>query len=518
MNDTARAETLFYGGTMYTMCEPRPRIEALAVAKGKIIAVGPLDEVEGVCTSATRRVHLGGRTLLPGFNDAHVHIWKVGQLRTTLLDLRGLTSLDDLYRRVSERLAKLGEGEWLCGRGWNEVALGGQPSKEVLSQLAPRNPVVLTRTCAHIHVVNTQALELAKITPDTHVSGSEINFDKGLLAETAYGLLSSVMPKATLQDYRRWIKAGCAYLKTLGITSATDPAVDPPLYEAYVSLEKDNDLDIRVNLLHLLHTDSSSELFLLPPKCDTPYLRCDSVKLFADGGLSGATAALSVPYENVSPKSCGILRYDDEELFELVFRAHEQRRRVGIHAIGDRAIDQVLEICGRLVQQHRFLHRHRIEHFGLPSFEHVWRARQLELSVVTQPIFLRELRQNFERYLPSSFYERCYPLASLEEQHVKLAFSSDGPVVSDLAPLSGIQAAVSEPITPHQGISVATAFHAYTVGGAVAQGDEANRGTLAVGTWADFVELDQDPFCCERSAIDQLQVTNTYVAGLTVTA
>ena len=201
-------------------------LEALFVRDGKIAAVGKLSDVEALATPDTRRVNLEGRTLLPGFNDAHVHIWKVGQLRTTLLDLRGVGSLAEVYAKVAERARALKPGEWLWGRGWNEALLAekAMPDKAALDKLAPHNPVLLTRTCAHIHAVNSQALQLSGITPETHVPGGEINYDQGLLYETAYGLAFRAMGEPTQAQYEFWAKAGCEYLRSLGVTSATDPA------------------------------------------------------------------------------------------------------------------------------------------------------------------------------------------------------------------------------------------------------------------------------------------------------
>lgn len=161
-----QAETLIYGGPILnpTLGGLEP-IQALLVQGGKITAAGKLSDVENLTTPSTRRLHLEGRTLLPGFNDAHVHIWKVGQLRTTLLDLRGAKSLAEVYARVEERAKTLKPGEWLWGRGWNEALLAekAMPAKAVLDRVSPRNPVLLTRTCAHIHAVNSQAMQLSTV-------------------------------------------------------------------------------------------------------------------------------------------------------------------------------------------------------------------------------------------------------------------------------------------------------------------------------------------------------------------
>ena len=504
-----KTSAIVYGGKIFSLY-PTPHalhpLEALYIADGKIVATGKRSDIENLATAETKRINLEGLTLLPGFNDAHVHVWKVGQLRTTMLDVRGVESLDGFYQAVSERIKALQPEQWLWGRGWNEAKLGGWPTKAALDQIAPRNPVLITRTCAHIHAVNSLALEAASITPQTQVPGGEIDFDKGILYETAYGLVFKAMPAPTQADYQRWVLAGLEYLRSLGITSATDPAVDPPLYAAYKALDAAGKLPIRVNLLYIRRPDGGSETYPLPQKHQSNFLRCDSVKFFGDGGLSGATAALSVNYKNTEgPQgvrtahtgdagnlSQGVLRFETEELYQLALEAHVNGFRIGTHAIGDRTLDQVLGIYQRLYQEHPSQIRHRIEHFGLPSDEHLRLAKAMNIMVVPQPVFLHELRGNFLKYLPDQLVCRCYNLKAMFDAGLTVAFSSDGPVVSKVPPLIGIQAAINEPMCEGNGVTLEQALWAYTMGGALAGGDEDNRGSLEAGKWTDFVILDGD--------------------------
>lgn len=485
------------------------RLEALFIQNGKIIATGKLSDIENLALPDTKRLNLEGRTLLPGFNDAHVHIWKVGQLRTSMLDLRGITSLAEVYAKVEERAKTLKPGEWLWGRGWNEALLAekAMPDKAALDKLSPHNPVLLTRTCAHIHAVNSQALQLAGITPQTHVPGGEINYDQGILYETAYGLAFKAMGEPTQAQYEAWAKAGCEYLRSLGITSATDPAVDPPLYAAYKALEQRGELPIRVNCLYIRRPDGGSQTYPLPEKYLSDKLRCNSVKFFGDGGLSGATAAISQPYKTLEPPQHGILRFEDQDLFELALEAHRAGFRIGTHAIGDRAMDQILRVYERLYQDSSGP-RHRIEHFGLAGPEHLQKAHDLGIIAVPQPVFIRELRANYERYVPDDWFGRCFNLRAMFDAGLTVAFSSDGPVVRQVEPLKGLQAALKEPLVAGNQVSLEQALWAYTLGGAVAQGDEGNRGSLEAGKWTDFVMLEgdlQDPY--------SLSVHGTTVGG-----
>jgi predicted amidohydrolase YtcJ len=453
---------------------------SLAVKDGRVVA---LDDAS---VSALNVIDAGGAGVFPGWNDAHVHVWKVGHLRTTMLDLRDSSTLEGVYALVRERASSLAPGQWLLGRGWNEAKLGGSPTRQALDAMSPHNPVVLTRTCAHIHAVSSKALELAGVDETTSPPpGGQLDIQRGLLFETAHGLVTRAMPAFTVQDFELFVKAGLAWLAGHGITSCTDPAVDPVLLEAYRNLEARGELPIRVNVLFIRRPDGGTETYALPKKFNSDFLRVDSVKFFADGGLSGATAAVSVPYRNTDFPSHGVLRFETEELFELALEAHNAGFRIGTHAIGDRALDQVLEVFERLSTVGTAL-RHRIEHFGLANAQHRAKARALGVIVVPQPIFLHELSQNFARYLPDQLAPDCYNLRAMLDSGLTTAFSSDAPVVREVNPLLGIHAAIHEPFRPGNAVTLDESIEAFTHTGAVAQGDEHNRGGLEVGMWADF--------------------------------
>ena len=451
---------------------------SLAVRNGKIVAL------DNENLQARARLDLAGKSIFPGWNDAHVHVWKVGHLRTTMLDLRQATTLEQVYALVQSRAATLQAGQWLLGRGWNEAKLGGSPDKAVLDKVAPHNPVVLTRTCAHIHATNSEALTLAGIDENTVAPhGGQINLEQGILFETAHGLVLRAMPAFSVADYKMFIQAGLEWLLLHGITSCTDPAVDPVLLQAYRELERDDELPIRVNVLFIRRPDGGAETYPLPEKFNSSFLRVDSVKFFADGGLSGATAAVSLPYRNTDSPSHGVLRFETEELYSLALEAHVAGFRIGTHAIGDRALDQILAVYERLPPNEI---RHRIEHFGLANATHRQKAKQLGVMVVPQPIFLHELADNFARYIPEEFKPDCYNLHAMLESGLTTAFSSDAPVVREVNPLVGIHAAVNEPFTKGNEVSFEQSIHAFTHAGAVASGDADNRGVLQIGYFADF--------------------------------
>ncbi len=510
------ADLIFENGVLLTQEPARPVAEALAVAGGRIVALGSREDLASLSRPGSRRIDLAGRTLIPGFNDAHAHVWKIGQLATGMLDLRGVESLAALQARLRQAAAPLPAGAWLLGRGYNEAEMreGRQPNRWDLDAAIADRPVYLTRTCGHIVAVNSRALTLAGVGPATdpppggvierNVGGEPT----GLLHETAVGLLSPYLPQPTAEEYAAMVRAASRHQLERGITSAADCGVLPDLLAAYLEMDERGELLHRLNVMPLRRRDGSTTNLPLPQRQVSEKLRVDTVKLFADGGMSGATAAISEPYRHSGGQ--GLLRFEAAELRELVEEAERAGWQVAVHAIGDRALDQVLSAF----ESQNGRRRRRIEHFGLPDAALLSRAARLEIRVVPQPVFLHSLGRNFRQYLPESFLARTYPLRSMLEAGLAVALSSDAPVVSDDNPLLGIRAAIRrEGIAPEQAVSAAEALYAYTMGGADASGDQGNRGSLALGKWADLVVLSDNPLVVEPEALTEIRVDMTFVGG-----
>jgi predicted amidohydrolase YtcJ len=516
------ADTIFHNGVLWTGVGGSSGATALAVSGGRIVAVGTGDDVLALRGHETQLVDLAGQTLLPGFVDAHAHIWKIGHLLTTLLDVRGASSLDDLAVRVREQASRLPPGAWLQGRGYNEARFpdGRPPTRLELDTVVADRPVVLMRTCAHIVACNSVALERAGITRDTATPpGGEIDRGPdgeptGVLRETAMGLVLRHVPPPSAADYQAMITAALRHQVSLGITSTNDAGVAPALLDTYHRMDRDGRLPIRINVMALRLVDGVGPV-PLPAHCHrSDRLRIDTVKFFADGGLSGATAALSVPYRHAYTR--GVLRFEYEELLALAREAHQSGWRIAIHAIGDVAIDQVLrvyEACGRGPQ------RHRIEHCGLPGADHLARAARLGVIAVPQSVFVHALGRNFRQYLPAALLARAYPIRSMLNAGVTVALSSDAPVVENDSPLRGIQAALlrrdedGHEIAMGEAISLDEALDAYTRGGAIASGDDGERGRLREGMLADLAVVSGNLRETPPEEITSLKVTQTWVSG-----
>jgi predicted amidohydrolase YtcJ len=514
-------------GVLRTQDPARPQAEALAVSSGRIVAVGSRTDIESLARAGTKRIDLEGGTLLPGFYDSHVHVWKVGQLQTHILDLRRVSGLEELLSLVRERDRSLPEGAWLLGRGYNEATMkeGVQPTRADLDRAARHRPIALTRTCGHMMVVNSRALALAGVTsatpspPGGHMARDDSGAATGLLQETAMGLVKRVLPEPTVEDYEEMVVAAGRSQLAKGITAASEAGAYADLVEAYRRLDREHRLPIRIHVMAMRLADESVEPLPLPTPFVSDSLRVDSVKLFADGGLSGGTAALREPYRSRNGSERGILRADAAELFEHALAAQQSGLRVCTHAIGDVAIEAVLDAYERLETVSNPRRGHRIEHFGLPDSAQIARAARLGVIVASQTVFLHALGTNFRRRLSEGYLERTYPVRSMLRAGLVVALGSDAPVVPDDNPLLGVQVAVTredadgKPIAPQETIAIEQALYCYTMGGALASGDARDRGSLSAGKWADMVHLDRDPMTTPVESLTEIRVLRTFVAG-----
>lgn len=516
-------DVLLINGNILTMDAGRTAT-AVAFHQGRITRIGDSATLRRDAPSNTTIVDLAGRTAVPAFTDAHAHVWKIGHLLTTMLDLRQTSSLDALANRIRIRDRQMLPGQWLLGRGFNEAAMTEKrkPTRRDLDRAAPDRPVALTRTCGHIYAVNSTALKVAGITSTTPApAGGVIEHDalgepNGLLHETAMGLINRVVPPPAASDYEQMILAALQHQLSLGITASADCGVIPELLDVYRDMDARGALPARVSVMPLRRVDGRKDPVPLPEQHVSDMLRVDTVKFLADGGLSGGTAALSIPYRHDGTK--GTLRFEPEDLRALCQESHDRGWRIATHAIGDVAIDLVLSVYESLGPHPKGL-AHRIEHFGLPDSLQLHRAAKLGVISVPQSIFIHSLGANFLAVTPDALLPRIYPIRSMLDAGLTVALSSDAPVVEDDNPLLGMYAAITRRtkegsvICPEQGITAEEALYGYTMGGAIASGDAATRGSITPGKWADVAVLSADPLAAETEALPQIRVDMTFLAG-----
>lgn len=547
--------TLFFNGRFYSHTAGFSEPEALLVRDGLIIARGSraeLEEQAAVSISGASSVHssqvpvgtrnaraslvcidVRGQYVLPGFNDAHIHVWKVGNLQTFLLDVRGVSSLDELGQRLATAAAKLPDTTtWILARGFNEAIWDRPelPTSRDLDQYVWGQPVHLMRTCAHIVVLNSAAVAACGLTASTPVPvGGEIRQDQGgvlsgIITESALGLVAAHIPAYTPEQYEAMILAAEELLFSKGITSATDPAVHPELLQVYHKLNQEGRLRLRVNAIPILLPDGGLEPVSLPPLFDSARLKVQTAKLFADGGLSSQTAAIKRPYlsSKDAPLNFGVLRIPASTLQKLVFLAREQGYSMAIHAIGDLAIEQVLTVYEQADWQFKNTRPNRIEHLELPHTRDLDRMEKLGIIAVMQPIFLRELGLNFRQTLDSSYLELLLPVKTLLRRGIVTAFSTDAPVVADLNPFQNIATAMTRAdlsgqiFSPHEAVTAREAISAYTLGAAQGEYSSALKGSIVPGMYADLIFLDENPLAVIPEKLTKIHVTATYLGGVCV--
>ncbi len=332
-----RPDLILTGGKIHTMDPSQPYATALAIAGDRILAISDDASIAALAGPATRRIALEGRTVMPGFNDAHIHLWKEGMLLTQVNARPAIApSIEDIMDAYAARAARTPADQWIEGRGYDETRLAEHrhPTRHDLDRAAPAHPVVLGRTCGHIIVANSRALELAGITGATpDPAGGEIDRDEhgeptGVLRETAMALVRSVQPPPTEDELAAALIGGGRKCLALGITAIGEPGVDPRTVAVYRRLDEQGRLPLRCDVMAMTILPNGTRA--APP---TPWYgrlaRCDTVKLFSDGGLSSGTAALSIPYRN--RHDCGLPRFPAEQLAAEVRLIYDAGLSVAVH-------------------------------------------------------------------------------------------------------------------------------------------------------------------------------------------
>jgi len=524
-----QADLVLYNGRIYTMDRTSPHAQAVAIAGNRIAAVGDDDQIKSLLAPGGEAIDLGGRTVIPGLTDCHIHFVEYA-LRLGRIDLSGIASRAEALRRVAERARTARPGEWLLGGGWDRN-LWDDPSfpvKEDLDFVAPHNPVALDSKDGHSLWVSSLALERAGITAETFSpSGGEIERQPGtgeptgILKEKAASLVEGVIEKPSLKHIESALKVAMGNAQQAGLTGIHD-CENELAFAAFQELLKQGELGLRV-LMHIPAKNLDDAIALgLRTGFGNEQLRVGGVKVFADGALGSRTAAMLAPYQD-EPLNSGIVVTSREELRELVSKASRAGLSVAIHAIGDRANRDVLDVLeeSRQSGEGRGL-RHRIEHVQLLHPADIPRLAKLGLIASMQPIHATSDMDMVERHWGEERARGAYAWRSLLEAGTVLAFGSDCPVET-LDPLAGIHAAVTrrradgspgpEGWHPGERITVEDAVRAYTLGAACASGEEREKGSIAPGKLADLVVLSQDIFAVPPMAILETGVEATILDG-----
>ncbi len=501
---------LIVRGRILTMEPDRPTAKAMAVGGGRILAVGTEAQADRWRGRRTKVWTLrAGQTVVPGFIDAHAHLG-LDAWRRTWVDLGGSASLEEALERLRARLGSARQGEWIVARGWDESAwpVKRYLTRHDLDRVSVSHAILANRVDGHLCSVNSAALR--RINFGGEDAGVERGPDRaptGVLKEDSAEAAREAIPRPPDAEWARFLEAAIADANALGITSVHD-CVEPQEIRAYQALHRQNRLRVRAYLLPYDPQLDALAASGLRTGFGDPWLRLGAIKAFADGSLGARTAALFDPYDD-DPRATGELVHSPKELAALIGRAHGAGFQVAVHAIGDRAIDVVVEAYERVLDREpREDHRHRIEHCGLPTEDALARIEELGVTASMQPNFVARWSHPgglYERRLGRERVAGIHPFATIGKRGIPLAFGSDG---MPYGPLFGIAGAVRAPFEA-QTLTPLDALRAYTIGAARAGFAEADVGSLAVGKLADFVVLSGNPL---RPPAD-LAVDATAVGG-----
>ena len=511
--------------------------EALAIAEGKVLATGTEVEVRATASAETKVIDLGGRLAIPGINDAHTHFTAIG-LGLRDIDARPgvVNSIAEIYERIAEKAATLPPGSWIVARGYDPTKTPEMhdPTREGLDRAAPDHPVFVARTCGHVAAVNSQALKLAGLdenTPDADdgvIGRDAAGRLSGFLAENARAPVFRVMPRPDLQTYLEAIEAAGAILLENGITSTMDAAVGISQgwmeIEAYRTANAAGKLPVRITAC-LIGDKSVSVLDQaiaegLTTGAGDDMFRIGGVKFFTDGSGSSGTAAMSVPYFHV--EGTGVLCLSQQECIDLARKAHSNGCQMVIHAIGDVAIDQIINAI-EVVQSEepREDIRHRIEHCGWVRPEQIDRLADLKIIPSPQPNFIYFHGETYIRGMGLDRAAKSYPMRRFIDAGLCVPASTDCPM-APLSPFQTIYGMVARKsfkgsvIGAEERISMAEALHAYTYDAAFASHDEGVKGRLMPGQYADIAVLSHDLFTINPEEILNVRCEMTLLNGQVV--
>lgn len=522
-------DRILYGGHILTLDERQPRVSALAIAGERIVACGDDESILALATFGTVKENLHGQFVMSGLTDAHIH-WEGTSLALARVDVFEVPSKALAVERVRQRALTMQKGAWIQGQGWSQEYWDVKtfPTATDLDPVSPHNPVLLLAKSGHAAWVNSQALQLCGITASTpdpyggHIERDAYGHPTGILYETAIHLVANHIPKPTAEERADWMVKAQNLALASGLTAIHDYD-EPSCLHSLQILRERGQLAMRVvKNINKKWLASALDLGIRWGFGDD-WLRIGGLKIFADGALGPRTAAMLAPYDG-EPNNYGMMVTDKEEMLELVIRATLAGLPATIHAIGDRAVHDVLDVYSVARQQearmgiHPQQRRHRIEHVQLIHPDDAHRLAELQVIASMQPIHAISDWDMANRY----WGERCqwaYNARLQVDAGAVLALGSDSPV-EPFHPLKGIHAAVTrrpangEPWYPQLALTLDEAVRGYTFGPAYAAGMEDRLGKLATGYYADLIVLNQDLTAVPPDSLLEVQVTATMVGGV----
>lgn len=524
-----KADTIFVGGRIITMDPRCPEAEAVAVCGDRIAAVGTRQAVEEWAGPETKVVHLDGKTMVPGFNDGHSHLLQYGlELATVDLTPEVCPSIQEMKRLIAQRAAQTKPGEWIRGWGWDESRMeeGRAPTADDLTEAAPNNPVMITRTCYHMVVANRMALELGGVDDNTedpqggHIVRDENGHAAGLLQDNAQTFVKRVIPAPEKEDLKTAIGLASKVYNSYGITSTSDGSTLLEIHgelPAWCECSQSGLLSVRTSALMSPNISDKIRELGITSNFGNDMFRFGCVKFFMDGSLGGMTACMTEPYL-APPYGKGLTYMEQEELNEKVKAVHDAGYQISIHGIGDHAIDMILKAYEYAQASNpRTDHRHRIEHASMSYPPLLARMKKLGLDINMNPAFLYFLgKAHVSAIADRVAFE--FPMRTCFELGIPVSIGSDCPIES-CHPKYGMYAATARRTIADQDcgreecLSMEQALYAFTMAGAHHTFEEQKKGSITPGKLADFAVLSLNPLETQPDGILEMEVLMTVLGG-----
>jgi predicted amidohydrolase YtcJ len=530
------ADLIITNAKVWTMDKSHPSAQAVAVLGDRIVAVGSDAEVEAWRGPSTRVMEAGGKLLLPGFNDSHVHFVD-GGVQLDAVELNDARSADEFARRIAERAGKTRRGEWILGGDWDETKWTPPllPTKELIDAGTQETPVFVSRYDGHMALANSLALRLAGVTAQTpDPPGGVIVRDAqgnptGALKDAAMDYVYKVVPPLSHEQRLHAVKRALAHAASLGVTSVQHMNPEYADIAVYAELLDRGELTARIYAAPLINQVDDQVKIGIRHAFGGPYLRIGALKAYSDGSLGSRTAYFFEPFTD-QPGNRGLLSDEMQPLSlmrDRMTKADAAGLQLCTHAIGDQAISMVLDLYAEIIKAHGPADRRfRIEHAQHMAAKDFDRFAQLQVIASMQPYHAIDDGRWAEARIGHDRASRTYAFRTFLDHGVRLAFGTDWSV-APLNPMLGIYAAVTRATLdgknpngwfPEQKLTVAETVEAYTMGSAYAEFQEKEKGSITPGKLADMVLLSDDIFSIAPEKIREVQVLTTIVGGKIVWA
>jgi predicted amidohydrolase YtcJ len=525
------ASLVLLNGKIWTVNDPQPRAEAVACLGSRIVAVGSNGEIRKWIGAGTEAIDLGGKLVLPGFNDAHVHFFSGGE-NLAGVQLRDAKSEDEFRRRIADFAAKQPAGRWITGGDWDHEnwTPARLPARQLIDAVTAGHPVFVNRLDGHMALANSAALQLAGITRDTpDPPGGTIVRDAageptGVLKDAAMERMYRTIPEPSQDQIADAVRAAMRYAAENGVTSVQDMSAAPEILRVYQALLAGGELTVRISGHQPLAAWQRLAAVGLRADFGGEKLHIGGLKGFADGSLGSTTALLFEPYLD-APNTSGLANSEmipESKMQAHILGADRAGLQVAVHAIGDKANHIILGMYEEAARQNGPRDRRfRIEHAQHLRMEDIPRFGKLHVIASMQPYHCIDDGRWAEKRIGPERAKGTYAFRSLLDSGAVLAFGSDWDV-APMVPLMGIYAAATRRTldgkhpdgwVPEQKISVAEAIRAYTMGSAYASFDEKIKGSIEPGKLADMVVVSDDILSMPAVEIEKTRVETTVFDG-----